>query len=785
MNQTFIRRARMGLGVWRLLRYQSQLCRWLPLTIAPANEHTPANEGEATRWLGNTRLGGQSHHALFVPPGRRATYRLVAPPRSRFVAWCGLASGGSADTGGIEFVATAHRDGVSPDLAARLRMTPGLAPDDRRWRRLVLDLQNREEQRIEVTLAIRGESNGGIGAPSAFWGEPLLEWRRPMGELRGALRGAGRLAGRGRFIAAARILRGHLSEGSYPSLYQAWLREHSLSPVRIEEMRKQSSTFSYRPLVSVITPVYNTDPRWLRACIESVKSQAYPNWQLCLADDGSTRAETRALLREYEGDPRITIKLLATNRGIAAASNEALTLAEGEFVAFLDHDDELTSDALFEAVALLNRDRDADFIYSDEDKLELDGTRTEVYFKPDWSPDHFLTNMYTCHLMVVRRALVERVGGFRQGYEGAQDYDLVLRLIDRTSRIHHVPKVLYQWRRLPESAAGDEGAKPQAHDAGQLALEDYVRRNELDAEILPGALRHLYRVRYRIKGEPLVSIVLPAIPEIAGRDGRSACERTLAMLAERTTYRRFEVVVPVERDRPPNRTLQAPPDVTVREAPMDAASIRGRLRQQKRAAADATGEHLLFLDWGLVPISGEWLTALLEFSQQSAIGAVGAKLHYSDGSLKHIGLVLGVNGPAAPAFHLHPRSSSGYWGTAIAVRNYSAVSGDCLMTRREVYNAVGGFDDEMGGFADVDYCLRLGRAGYRVVFTPHASLVQDKSSHSDAHTEAHDATPLQRRWRDDLARDPYYNPNFSRDTPDYELHLIARPVQAVNTDSES
>jgi hypothetical protein len=311
-----------------------------------------------------------------------------------------------------------------------------------------------------------------------------------------------------------------------------------------------------------------------------------------------------------------------------------------------------------------------------------------------------------------------------------------------------------------------------------LALEDYVRRNKLDAEVLPGALRYLYRVRYRIKGEPLISIVLPAVPDAGRGDGRSACERTLTMLAERTAYRRLEVILPVERGRAADLTLQIPRNLTVCEVPMDAAVIRSRVRQQTLAAAAATGDHLLFLDWGLQAIDTEWLTALLEFSQQAAIGAVGAKLHYSDGSLKHIGIVLGVNGVAAPAFHLHPRSSFGYWGTAIAVRNYSAVSGDCLMTRRQVYAEVGGFDDEMGRFADVDYCLRVTRAGYRVVFTPYASLVQDTSSRSTGDTDAHEGNGLQTRWSDRLARDPYYNPNFSRDTPDYEPSLTPSSAES-------
>ena len=775
MKATFVRRAGMAAGMWRLFRYQSQLCRWLPLNVIDVGADASTKTVEA-RWLGKIRVGTHAHHALFVPPGLEATYGFMAPPRSRLVAWCALADDGS--DGSVEFVATVRNDQRGQERTAKLRLTPSRQAANHRWYKLVLELQNREEQQIEVTLATRMEINDDVATPSAYWGEPLLEWPRPIGELRGALHGAGRLARRGRFIAAARTLRGHLSEGSYHSLYQVWLRQHSLSPASIAEMRRRSTSFPYRPLVSVITPVYNTDPRWLRACIESVKNQVYPQWQLCLADDASTKAETRALLREYDSDPRIKIKMRATNGGIAAASNEALALADGEFVAFLDHDDELTPDALFEAVALLNQHQDADFIYSDEDKRDLDGTRTEVYFKPDWSPEHFLSNMYTGHLMVMRRALVERLGGFRHGYEGAQDYDLVLRLIDQTSRIHHVPKVLYQWRRIPESAAAHEGAKPRAHDSGALALEDYVRRNKLDAEVLPGALRYLYRVRYRIKGEPLISIVLPAVPDAGRGDGRSACERTLTMLAERTAYRRLEVILPVERGRAADLTLQIPQNLTVCEIPMDAAVIRSRVRQQTLAAADATGDHLLFLDWGLQAIDTEWLTALLEFSQQAAIGAVGAKLHYSDGSLKHIGIVLGVNGVAAPAFHLHPRSSFGYWGTAIAVRNYSAVSGDCLMTRRQVYAEVGGFDDEMGRFADVDYCLRVTRAGYRVVFTPYASLVQDTSSRSTGDTDAHEGNGLQTRWSDRLARDPYYNPNFSRDTPDYEPSLTPSSAES-------
>ncbi len=406
---------------------------------------------------------------------------------------------------------------------------------------------------------------------------------------------------------------------------------------------ERSASFPYRPLVSVVTPVYNTDPRWLRACIESVKSQAYPNWQLCLADDGSTRAETRALLREYEGDPRIKIKMLADQRrhrrrversadacgrGIRRVSRSRRRAHTGRPV----RGSRTSEPAPGRGLHLLGRGQ----------ARARRHTERASYFKPDWSPEHFLTNMYTCHLMVVRRALVERIGGFRHGYEGAQDYDLVLRLIDHD--VAHSPRaegalsVAEDSRvRLPDTKARSHWA----HDAGRLALEDYVRRNKLDAEILPGALKYVYRVRYRIEGEPLISIVLPAVPDADARQRWSQRVRANAGHAREAHDLSAARSRPARGERSCGRSYaadSAEPDGS--RGADGRAPTRGRLRQQKRAAAHARGDHLLFLDWGLKPIDSEWLTALLEFSQQAAIGAVGAKLHYPDGSLKHIGIRL-------------------------------------------------------------------------------------------------------------------------------------------------
>jgi GT2 family glycosyltransferase len=754
----------MALGIWGLLRYQSRLFRSSSGAFDQPNQ-VAGNAG--ARWMGNTSIRGRSRHALSCPPGSRVVYRFVAPPFSRVVAWCAFQENARTGNGaGAEFVIAVRNEASGQEQARRLLLKPDGLRRDRSWRKLVLRLRNREPQQIEVTLTTLAQA----GADSRpIWGEPRLEWRRPFSETKAVLQSVSHQALNGNLIEAARTLHGRLSASSNPSQYQLWLSQRSVSSERLARLGTAAGSMRYRPLVSIVTPVYNTDARWLTACIESVKNQAYPHWRLCLADDGSTRAETLAVLRKVESDPRIRITRLATNAGIATASNAALALADGEFVAFLDHDDEIPPDALFEVVALLNEQPDTDFIYTDEDKLELDGTRGGVYFKPDWSHDHFLTNMYTCHLMVVRRTLLDRIGGFRSGYDGAQDYDLVLRIIEQSPRIRHLSKVLYHWRRIPESTAGSEGAKPWAHDAGKLALEDYVRRNGLDAEVLAGALPYVYRVRLAIRGQPLVSIVLPAVPERrTDVERQRACDCTLRTLAERTRYRRFEVILPVVGERSCERDLRLPHGLEIRTVSVGAAA-QGRLQQQALAAAGSGGDHLLFLDWGLQALDREWLNALLEYSQQAAIGAVGAKLLYPDGSLEHIGILLGVNGVAAPALHRHPGSSLGYWGTAVAARNYSAVTGACMMTRRDVFEQIGGFREAMGSLADVDYCLRAGDAGYRIVFTPHASLVRAESVRpgGDVHLHEH-ADRFRTFWGDRLTRDPFYNANFSRDSPDYE-----------------
>ncbi|HUE96334.1 MAG TPA: glycosyltransferase, partial [Longimicrobiaceae bacterium] len=427
----------------------------------------------------------------------------------------------------------------------------------------------------------------------------------------------------------------------------------------------------------------------------------------------------------------------------------------------------------FQVARWINARPDADVVYSDEDKLDLAGVRCDPYFKPDWSPEHFLACMYTCHLMVVRRRLVDEIGGFRRGYEGAQDYDLLLRLMERTLRIDHIPRILYHWRKVPQSTASAGQAKPWALDAGRLALEDYARRHGLEADVTPGPALGLYRVRRAIRGTPLVSIVIPTAGRRREVNGRQVdlLAAGIRSVARRTSWPHYEIVIVADYAGVQPTTMDALEGVRHRVVISEFEGPFNFSRKINLGVCRAEGEHVVLFNDDLEVIGGEWLSALLEFSQDAAIGAVGARLLYPDGRLQHVGMVLGVNGVAAHAFHQHPGSSAGYASSAVSIRNYSAVTAACLMSRRAVFDEVGGFDEAFPiDFNDVDYCLRIRRAGYRIVFTPHAELYHHESASFGARTQDPAGTEeMRRRWADVLDRDPYYNPNLTRDFPDYRI----------------
>lgn len=548
--------------------------------------------------------------------------------------------------------------------------------------------------------------------------------------------------------------------------FKVWLQLHDLKPADTERIREELRIFTYTPLFSLIMPVYDTEAVWLREAIESVQAQLYQNWEMCVVNDASTKNYIAPILNTYAGsDPRIRVKHLSENRGIAGASSEALAMATGDFIGLLDHDDALTPDALWEVASRLNQSPELDLVYSDEDKLTADGVRVEPFFKPDWSPDLLLSMNYITHFAVFRRSLLETVGGFRMGYEGAQDHDVLLRVTEKTDRIAHVPKILYHWRMADASSASSASAKPFASESGRRAVEDALKRRgyEASAEILaPGR----YRARYKIHKSPLVSIIIPT------KDQARLLQRCVAGIEEKTRYHPYEIVIIDNNSIDPE---------TIRY--LDALSDKHRVLRYPHpfnfsainnfAADQAKGECLLFLNDDTQVIDGDWLTAMVEHVQRPEVGAVGAKLLYPDNTIQHAGVTLGICGGAGHAFKNLPNNRTAYFGLADLTRNTSAVTAACMIIPRNVFDEVGGFDEELTVvYNDVDLCLRIREQGYLVVYTPFAVLYHFESASRGRLRPSREEELFCRRWSETIrAGDPYYNPHLTLTREDWSLRL--------------
>jgi O-antigen biosynthesis protein len=525
---------------------------------------------------------------------------------------------------------------------------------------------------------------------------------------------------------------------------------------------------SARPLISLVMPVYNVDPRWLGEAVQSVRRQFYPVWQLCVVDDASTSERTRQALDEIDklGDDRITIRRLPQNGGIAVASNAALEMAKGEYVGLLDNDDALTRDALLEVVLRI-REEDADIIYSDEDKIDEDGNHVEPHFKPDFSLDYLLSVNYVCHFCVMRRDLMRVIGGFRTGFDGAQDYDLFLRATEGDARVSHISKVLYHWRKTPQSTATASAAKPEAGSAGVRALSDSMQRRAIAGRAESGPYPTTYRARRDIIGEPLASILIPF------RDKPELLRTCVQSILKKTDYAHYEIIG-IDNDSQESSTRELMKelekcDTRIRfvryEAPFNYSAVNNF------GARHARGEHLLFLNNDTEIIDGDWLRAMLEHSQRPDVGVVGAKLLYSDSRIQHAGVIVGIGGVAGHAHLLNPADYPGYFGRAQLPQNLSAVTFACAMTRRDVFNQLGGLNEKdlTIAFNDIDFCLRAREAGYLVVYTPFATLF-----HHESRSRGYEDNPqkqerfareiayMQKRHHAILAKgDPYYNPQLS------------------------
>lgn len=551
--------------------------------------------------------------------------------------------------------------------------------------------------------------------------------------------------------------------------YERWIALHdTLSEKDQQAIRAHISLFASRPVFSVLIPTYNTPEVWLRRAIESVREQLYPHWELCIADDASTDPCVRRVLEEYAHlDRRIRVVFREINGHISAASNTALGIASGDFVALLDHDDELQKHALYMVAVALTDHPDLDLIYSDEDKIDESGRRFGPYFKPDWNPALFTAQNFVSHLGIYRTSLVRSIGGFREGYEGSQDWDLALRFSESmpSSHIHHIPHILYHWRAIDGSTAASAGEKPYASKAAEKALREHLERIGFQGLISQTAGGYFRTAPKMPTPAPLVSIVIPT------RNGLPLLRRCIESLRERTRYSNYEVLVIDNQSDDPEMLAylkKIAADGTVRILRYDRPFNFSALNNF--AVKEARGSYLCLMNNDIEVISEEWLDEMVSQAARPETGAVGAKLYYPNDTIQHAGVLLGMGGIAGHLYSGLPRNSTGYMTRLLLVQNMSAVTAACLVVRKDLYEEVGGLDEKNlpVAFNDVDFCLKLLEHGYRNLWTPYAELY-----HHESATRGPENTPekqsrfqrevayMQARWGPMLGCDPAHNPNLT------------------------
>jgi GT2 family glycosyltransferase len=526
----------------------------------------------------------------------------------------------------------------------------------------------------------------------------------------------------------------------------------------IESARTAAERLQAGPLLTVLMSVADAEPSLLRNAIDSLRSQFYKNWELCIGDDASSRPEMLALLAESSAaDSRIRVSRLPNRGGVSAASNEAMRLARGAFCVLMDHDDALAPHALCEIADAIVEHPKAPFFYSDEDRIDGRGTRQRWFFKPDWSPDLFMAYNYIGHLTAISTSLLRSAGGFRSEYDGSQNYDLYLRVAEQAREIVHIPEILCHRRADPT---------PIADAAARRAIEDAFRRRGVSVSVEPGIAPGCWRVRYLIANEPLVSILLPSC-------NIELLRRCIDGLQKHTDYRNVELVL-VDNSRADLlkaffeeeiRNKYAACYVDQRRKPFNYSALINR------AATAAGGEYLLLLNDDVLPIHDNWIEAMLEHAQRPEVGAVGVKLLYPDNTIQHAGVAVGPCGTAAHIFRGLPDADEAYFRFPQVVRNCSAVTAACLMLRKKVFREVGGLDEKKlpTAFQDVDLCLKIAAKGYYNVYTPHAKLYHLETASRDRFPPTAEIVAFVERWGGTIAADPFYNRNLSRRNGQYEI----------------
>ena len=559
--------------------------------------------------------------------------------------------------------------------------------------------------------------------------------------------------------------------------YEDWLPKHLRSSRELAEQRNH--VFSNMPKISIVVPLYCTDENYLKDLVDSVRKQTYSNWELCLSDGSGEDSPIADLLTSLaESDSRIRVIRHTEKLRIAQNTNAAIKAATGDYIGFADHDDTLTPDALFEVVQVINQYPDTEMIYSDEDKMSAKGTKfLDPHFKPDYNPDLLYTVNYICHFLVVSRELIDRTGMLRPEFDGAQDYDFVLRCTENTDKIRHIPRILYHWRISEQSTSSHPESKGYAFTAGQRAVQAHFDRVGIPAQVILGEYPGLYRTRYQWAEDPLVSILIP------NKDHIEDLKKCIDSIINRSTYRNYEIIV-IENNSTEKETFDFYREleetnervrVIYWDGPFNYSAINNF------GAAAARGDYYLLLNNDTEVINEDWMEELLGYCMRPDVGIVGARLYYGDDTIQHAGVIIGFGSIAGHAFVQQPRQNTGYCHRIICAQDYSAVTAACMMVKRSVFEEVGGLSTDIAvAFNDVDFCLKVRHAGYLIVYNPYCELY-----HYESKSRGYEDTPekierfgreiatVEKHWPGIFQTpDPYYNPNLTLDSQDFSIKRI-------------
>lgn len=556
--------------------------------------------------------------------------------------------------------------------------------------------------------------------------------------------------------------------------YNKWRLRHI--PTKEELRAQRSCQFDVTPKFSIVVPLYQTPLPCLCQMIDSFLDQTYENWELCMADGTGRDSRLKEVLEHYAGrDQRIRFTILDENAGISGNTNAAMKMATGDFIVLADHDDIVPPDALYECAKALNEDRDIDVIYTDEDKVDMKGKKFfSPLFKPDFNIDLLCSMNYICHLFVVRREVAGRVGMLRTEYDGSQDYDFILRCVEVAEKIHHIPKVLYHWRCHMDSTAARQDNKEYAFEAGRQAIEAHYQRMGIPARVSHGVFHGIYKTTYFWEEEPLVSILIP------NKDHVDELRNCIQSIEEKSQYKNIEYII-IENNSVQEETFAFYKQLEQKNQKLRVVSYQGSFNFSKInnfGAQFARGDYLLLLNNDTEMIHGDGISQMLGYCMREDVGVVGARLYYGDGAVQHAGVVIGYGGIAGHAFVNASGNDIGYASRIICAQDYSAVTAACMMTKREVYEAVHGMREELEvALNDIDYCLKVRQLGKLVVYNPHAEFYHYESKSRGLEDTPQKLERFHREirlfgqyWNTILEEgDPYYNPNLTLDRADFSL----------------